>query len=93
MMYAQVVYENEALRPPIVLKFLNPYVLRMLAAKLNEDNMEHTNESTGLACMHPCISQDREAALISFYARTAMFEAERRKAEALNMLRLRETLK
>lgn len=93
MMYAQVVYENESLGPPIVLKFLNPYILRMLAAKLNEDNMEHTTESAGLAGMHPCISQDREAALISFYVRTAMFEAERRKAEALNMLRLRETLK
>ena len=92
-MYAQVVYENESLGPPIVLKFLNPYVLRMLAAKLNESNMEHTNESAGLACMHACISQDREAALISFYVRTAMFESERRKAEALNMFRLRETPK
>ena len=93
MIYAQVVYENESLGPPTVLKFLNPYVLRMLAAKLNEDNMEHTNESAGLACMQTCISQDREAALISFYVRTAMFESERRKAEALNMLRLRETPK
>ena len=92
-MYAQVVYENESLGPSTVLKFLNPYVLQMLAAKLNEDNMEHTNESAGLACMQTCISQDREAALISFYVRTAMFEAERRKAEALNMLRLRETPK
>ena len=92
-MYAQVVYENESLGPPTVLKFLNPYVLRMLAAKLNEDNMEHTNESAGLACMQTCISQDREAALISFYVRTAMFESERRKAEALNMFRLRETPK
>ncbi|UCC33903.1 MAG: hypothetical protein JSW53_02565 [Candidatus Bathyarchaeota archaeon] len=90
MMYAQVVYENESLAPPLTPKFLNPYVIRMLAAKLNADSMEHASESAGLACMHAYVSQDYEAALTPFYIRRTLLEAERRKAEALNMLRLKE---
>jgi ABC-type lipoprotein release transport system permease subunit len=86
-MYAQVVYENSTLRPHIT-PILNQYVSERFATRPNEVLIGDTNENVGLG-----ISADQKITLISSDVKNAMLEAERRKAEALNMLRFRETLR
>jgi len=67
---------------------LNQCVDERLTTKHNAVSLEGTNKSTGLNAI-TC----QEIKPVSFDVRKAMLEAERRKAEALNMLRLRETLR
>jgi len=86
-MYTQFVYENSAGEPPRILVILNQYISEILAkpAELHsEDSDESLDFSTG---------SNQEVVLQSFEVRKAMLQAERRKAEALDMLRLKETLR
>jgi len=87
-MYTQTVYENSILEPLKTLTILNQYVSEILAARPNEVLIEDANESVGLG-----VGTNQEIALVSLEVKKAMLEAERRKAEALNMMRLRETLR
>lgn len=86
-MYAQVVYENGILRPHIM-TILNQYLSERFATSPNEVLIENANKNVGLG-----IRSDQKIMPISFDVKKAMLEAERRKAEALNMLRLKETLR
>ena len=67
---------------------LNQRVNQRLTTKLNEDFVEHANRSIGLDA-----TTGQEIKPAFFEVKNALSEAERRKAEALNMLRLRETLR
>ena len=87
-MYAQVVYENSILGPPRILRILNQYVSERFETRPDEVLIEDANESVGLG-----IGADQEIMPISYEVKRAMLEAERRKAEALNMLRFKETLR
>lgn len=86
-MYMRFVYENSVGQPPKILAILNQYVSEMLA-KPAELHIEDSDESQGFST-----GSNQEIALPSFEVRKAMLQAERRKAEALNMLRLKETLR
>lgn len=87
-MYARFVYENSILGPPKILEILNQYVSQRSAIRPNEVLIEDAKENVGLG-----IGADQEIMPISFDVKKAMLEAERRKAEALNMMRLKETLR
>ncbi|MDH5451481.1 MAG: hypothetical protein OEX77_11430 [Candidatus Bathyarchaeota archaeon] len=82
-MHSQVMYENSIIEPSKLRKILNQYVSEVSVTQLKEDN-----ERVGLG-----IEADQEFAPLSFEVKKAMLNAESRKAEALNMLRLRETLR
>lgn len=86
-MYTQVVYENGILSTRIM-TILNQYLSERFAARPNEVLIEDADGNVGLG-----ISADQEIMLVSFEVKKAMLEAEIRKARALDMLRLRETLR
>ncbi|MDH5450062.1 MAG: hypothetical protein OEX77_04025 [Candidatus Bathyarchaeota archaeon] len=92
-MNTQIVYEHSMLGLQNVLTYqmhirLNQCVNEKLATKLNAVFVEGTNKSMGLNAI-----TGQEIKPVFFDVKKAMLEAERRKAEALNMLRLRETLR
>ena len=86
-MYAQVVYENGILKPHIM-AILNQYLSERFTTMPNIDLREDTNQTAGLG-----IIADQKISPTSFDVKNAILEAERRKAEALNMLRFKETLR
>lgn len=85
-MYTRFVYENSILGPRIM-KILNQYVSEIFA-ETYELHIEDSDKNLGFS-----IGSNQEIALVSLEAKKAMLEAERRKAEALNMMRLKETLR
>ena len=92
-MYTQIVYEHIMLGHQDILThqthiYLNQRVSERLTTKHNEVFVEDTNKSMGLSAI-----TGQEIKPVFFDVKKAMLEAERRKAEALNMLRLRETLR
>ena len=92
-MYTQIVYEHSVLGHEDKLTHqtrmhLNLRVNQRLTTKLNEDFFEHANRRMGLDA-----TTGQEIKPVFSDVRETMLEAERRKAEALNMLRLRETLR
>jgi hypothetical protein len=66
---------------------LNKYVSEILA-ETYELYIEDSDKSLGFS-----IGSNQEIALVSLEVKKAMLEAERRKAEALNIIRLKETLR
>jgi len=92
-MNTQIVYEHSMLGLQDVLAHqmhirLNQCVNERLTTKHNAVSVEGNNKSTGLNAI-----TGQEVKPMFFDVKKAMLEAERRKAEALNMLRLRETLR
>ena len=85
-MYKQFVYENSILGSRIM-TILNRYASEILA-ETYELHIEDSDKSLGFS-----IGSNQEIALISLEVKRAMLEAERRKAEAFNMMRLKETLR
>ena len=87
-MYVQSVYENSILGPSKIMRFLNQFVSQGFATRPNEFLVEDANENVGLD-----MAVDQKIIPMSFEVKKAMLEAERKKAETLNMLRLKETLR
>lgn len=90
--YIQIVYELGALGAEKLLACVrtavNQYVSERFTAIPDEIPTEEVDESVGLGSItHPEITQ------ISLDVQKAMSEAERRKAEALNLLRHMETIR
>ena len=82
-MHSRILYENSVIEPFKILKILNQYISEVTVTQIKEDN-----EKVNLG-----IEVKQELTPLSFEVKTAMLTAENRKAEALNMLRLRETLR
>jgi len=84
-MYMRFVYENSILGSGMV-TILNRYAGELLASPV-ELHIKDCGESLRFGT-----GSNQEIAPSSFEVRKAMLQAERRKAEALNMLRLKETM-
>ena len=82
-MHSETLYENSIIEPFKLLTILNQYISEVTVTQIEEYNER----------VDPGIEVEQELAPLSFEVKTAMLTAENRKAEALNMLRLRETLR
>jgi len=92
-MYAQVWCEQSALGYMDIIKQLiyvshNHQTNGRFVTKSHEVPTDYANESVGLG-----IGTEQEVMPVFIDVTKIMLEAERKKAEALNMLRLRETLR
>ena len=92
-MYAQIWYEQsmlgllDILRQPMHVN-LNQQTSERFVTKSNEVPTEYANESVGLG-----LGTGQEVMPVFLDVTKIMLEAEKKKAEGLNMLRLRETLR
>lgn len=82
-MHWQILYENSTIESFKLLKILNQYLSEVTVTQIEEDN-----EKVDLG-----LEVKQELTPLSFEVKKAMLTAENRKAEALDMLRLRETLR